>query len=122
MKINKSLLNKNDILDFTKDIYSSSETLTNKFWNNKPIYRKVLTGTTGTGGSWAEISISSLNIDTITNLEYKFGTYEQYFSNFYISSNFQLTVRCLDNKIQYYYGAGYSNQDYTITIEYTKNN
>ena len=41
MKLNSALINKNDILDITKDIYSTTEVKTNEIWNNgKPIYQK----------------------------------------------------------------------------------
>lgn len=40
--INSENLNNNfEYLDTKKDIYSTSETLTNKIWNGKPVYRKI---------------------------------------------------------------------------------
>lgn len=69
MKINKSLLNKNDILDFTKEVYSTSETLTNKVWiDGKPIYRKVYTNDnySQNASETKDISFSLSNLDTIT--------------------------------------------------------
>lgn len=104
-------------------VYSTDEVNTHKKWiDGKDIYRKVYTGTTGTGGSWENISISNLNIDTLIDLKYNFGTLEHYTSGFYINASYNLTVRLndTDRNIQYQYGTGYSNQDYIIIVEYTK--
>jgi len=58
--------NFNELDSKIEDIYSTSETITNKKWtNNKPVYRKVLEGTSISG----DISTGITNLDVITKME-----------------------------------------------------
>lgn len=122
MKINKSLLDQNDILDYTKEVYSTSETLTNKVWiDGKPIYRKCVSTTSGNANVDTSImtisdvgNIVSLDgtlinsIGSCVSLNYSFGTH---YGCLYYSSG---SVYCIVSN------AAYSGQPLFVVAEYTK--
>ena len=101
-----------------KDIYSTNEVKTNKVWiDGKPIYRKVLTGSIGTGSD-NRIDVSGLSISATVNISggintgttfipFGYGTSESDYVNIYQSVN-QLVIQTAF--------AG----TYYITLEYTK--
>lgn len=104
--------------------YSTSETVVGWWIDGKPIYRKVLSGTSTSGVK--NVSIGGLNIDTIikgeitihntTNNTYVFGSYVQDMTtdkfNWYVSA---------DKSILYLRsGTNYAFGQYYIILEYTK--
>ena len=106
------------------DVYSTNETLTNKVWTDgKPIYRKVLTGTTSNG--YATNIFAKSNFETLINCYgwigdnnvgiMQLGNYlnANYSGGFYIDTT--------ANYLQIYTSAStlYS-KPYTAIIEYTK--
>lgn len=104
--------------------YSTTETKVGTWTDGKPLYRKVLTGTSTAG--YYYVNISSLNIATpvsvnvviqnTTGATWVFGPYIQTQGsdsfNFYIYANLsQIVMRS---------GSSYGFGKYWITIEYTK--
>lgn len=113
--------------------YSTSETLTNKVWiDNKPIYRKVLSGTTSTTNTEFQIAHGISNYDIImidnksfvksvgsstliTPINCPSNTTSDY-------ANRPVRARIVDGNILLYIGNynGYSSYEYAIILEYTK--
>lgn len=104
------------------DVYSTSETLTNKVWiDGSPIYRKVykLTGTYSAGDS-STISLSDLNINRIVDMKgnmysSSFGYIDMYFYN---GSNYNYIHTNGLSNIQW--RIGFDASEIYIIIEYTK--
>lgn len=76
------------------DKYSTSETKTSKVWiDNKPIYRKVATGTIQAGGgTYPHVATGITNIDKVTNthLIVNYGENNQYYGSslvYYLDKN-----------------------------------
>lgn len=107
------------INDLVEDVYSTTETKTNKVWvDGKPIYRKVLTFTTTTSGNDANVSIGS-NIENIINV---YGT---------LSNGMLLNSAYLDKTIGVRYSSNrlyithndnnlFGNKTGFVVVEYTK--
>ena len=69
MKINNALLDIDYIESQIKDVYSTSEVKTNKVWiDNKPIYRKCITGTTPSTSTYGTVSVGITNLETMTEM------------------------------------------------------
>lgn len=117
----------NEINGEIPDYYDSIEHLTNKIWvDGKQVYRIVYSGNITTTGSWVGISTASLHIDHLVDVHMKLvtNTGEEFFNNFYISTQFQAATRFndYDNEVQYLVGSGFgSGSTYRIIVEYTKN-
>ena len=106
--------------------YSTNETVVGKWIDDKPIYRKVITGTWGqiTDGSWNQVDIPFSNLDRLVKVDavdvMESGENQQPF--FFDSSNnyksqafyFQGNIRIRCNN------ASQSNCTYHIIVEYTK--
>lgn len=118
----------------TKTVYSTNEEKTNKIWiNGKPIYRKVITGTTTTKDSSFTVSHGISNYDIIMIDGKSF--IKSVGTNTYItpincppntSSNYNnrpVRATIVDNNISIYIGSynGYNSYEYVIILEYTKN-
>ena len=110
--------------------FSEEETLTNKVWFGKPVYRKVLTGNTDVNGEDMELPIDAENIDKIWVDGFKIflssGAVISEAGNFYIEDARELRCYILDNNTARLllpsnanYGQ-YKNVPYYITLEYTK--
>ncbi len=105
--------------------YSTDEIDTGKTWiDGKKIYRKVLTGTFSNGD---EVSIASLNIQTIVNASGHTTFTNGYFSPFPycttgsgILADFRITPLNDSPKILFDLNTGWSNNTYIIILEYTK--
>ena len=103
-----------------KDVYSTEETLTNKLYLNKPVYRRVFTGKN------KDFDIDIPNIDELVDLYGKrYASYGQYWpipcyhteagycNGYYIEKT--------SKRIHIWCGGFYTNNsDYSITVEYTK--
>lgn len=110
MQINEKLINK---------IYTTEEQVVGK-WLAKKLYRKTYTGVVPTmNNSWntlftyAGINIKLLYVTIKNNNETTFPRYE--------SSDYNFSFRHQSGGAFQIFGNGYSNYDYEITIEYTKN-
>lgn len=106
------------------DVYSTTETVTNKTWiNGKPIYRKVITGTI-TNSGWNTIDTEITNFEDLIDLHTDIGAVEIYANNFYLGDNYECISRIqkLTNvtNLQINLGAGYVNSPFKAIIEYTK--
>lgn len=129
---NKLLKNKagDTIIPVTQDVYSTSETVVGVWTDGKPIYRKILTGTTSSsaGSDSSIFALSSLNIDTIVKMDGFVGyssssswssgsmmplNYDydstHYCTTYYYSSNNSIYAKC-----------GQASCTITIILEYTK--
>lgn len=103
------------------EIYSTSEVKTNKVWiDGKPIYRKVLTGSTPSSSvtSWTTLATIP-NLDVAINI---YGALEGTSKNFvprYESTSFYFILSVENTDIKYKQ-AGYNSRYYHIVVEYTK--
>ena len=99
------------------DIYSTSETLTNKVWiDGKPIYRKVIEKTITSAVNQTIITIANLGVITNCQSYLDRGTYKNINNWGQDSSDFG-TIYVANNNIMYngsYVGTLY------VTLEYTK--
>lgn len=106
-----------------KDIYSTAEIKTNKVWTDgKPIYRKVLTGSTPSSSvsSWTTLATIP-NLDVAINI---YGALEGTSKNFvprYESNSFYFILSAENTDIKYKQ-VGYNSRNYHIIVEYTKSN
>lgn len=108
--------------------YSTSETNTGKTWiDGKPIYRKVLTFTTGSSAGDMSVNIGESNIDKVV---YSYGfTFrdsdgeERPMPNIYrnMSSEYALAIYSTTRTgVQLTYGGSRTNMSGYIIVEYTK--
>ena len=108
------------------DVYSTSETITNKIWiDNKPIYRKVIKFTQGLNGGVNEIAHNIADIDSIVdvNMLLKFNTTVYFNSAFESTSAYISLSGATPEKIFIGVGSSWGNsfkQGFTIIMEYTK--
>ena len=119
-------LNENieDLQESILDIFSTDEIKTNKIWiDEKPIYRKVLTGTKVSGTVLTFPAIS--NIEQVTFFKGILKSEQDrnwYDIPFYNGSEVYVTLECSSSgnvKINSS-SSGYANGDIKVTIEYTK--
>lgn len=103
--------------------YSEEETIVGTWIDNKPIYRRIFTGTLPTlTGSWQIIITDISNISEIIAMH---GMIKNPNANefkpmvFNESANYFLSTRFLDGDIQVY-GKGYNNWNYCLIFEYKK--
>ena len=111
--------------------YSASEVFTGKYSDeNKPIYRKVFTGTIGTTGNTTALTDipKEYSVESINGRFYNTSNGDTRPLTFVI--NYQGTMyymSCLLSKattyyqLNFWYSTDYSSQNYKVTIEYTKN-
>lgn len=103
------------------EIYSTSEVKTSKVWiDGKPIYRKVLTGSTPSSSvtSWTTLATIP-NLDVAINI---YGALEGTSKNFvprYESNSFYFILSAENADIKYK-EVGYNSRNYHIVVEYTK--
>lgn len=108
-----------------KDTYSTSEVKTNKIFNNKPVYRKVIIknniGLPQGNGSWFAHNISNINV--ITDFNVIFDNNGTRMQNYIFDSD-GYKVFSIDNTNVNYWGTTYfgggSGRIYYFFIEYTK--
>lgn len=111
MQINPKLIN---------NIYTTEEQVIGKWLDSKKLYRKTYTGIVpAINNSWgtlfthAEINIKLLYVTLENSNETIFPRYE--------SLNYNFSFRHQSGGSFQIFGNGYSNYNYEITIEYTKN-
>lgn len=106
------------------EVYSTSEVKTNKVWiDNKPIYRKVLSGTLPTGAGGNSFSISNSEIISVNG--FVKSTYGPWWSinNYFSEQRYNINCRLKENRneINLECGAFYNtNSKYFLIVEYTK--
>lgn len=109
-----------------KDVYSTNETLTNKIWMGKPVYRKVFQNLTNFIGDnqWKTIPFNNVNdnVDIVVSAEVSFDNVHENYSMFYSNSN-QVRYRIKANGLEYITSQNYIPQNTmaTVILEYTKN-
>lgn len=119
-----SNLNNNfEYLDSKKDIYSTTETLTDKKWiDNKPIYRKVITMTNENA---AQVNVGTIaNLDSVVSLNGLLisSTVKNIMGSHNDDSAYTSRLYMYGNGIFFQQGTGWRSSNYTIQviIEYTK--
>lgn len=123
----KQVVNEND--DTVQEIingevYSTTEVKTNKVWiDNKPIYRKVLSGTLPTGAGANSFSISNSEIISVNG--FVKSTYDSWWSinNYFSEQRYNINCRLSENRneIVLECGAFYNTSSkYFLIVEYTK--
>lgn len=101
----------------SSQVYSEEETVIGT-WLGKPLYRKVLTGTTVAGDT--VIDLSSLNINYISKMDGTVGTNFDYRPvNFYLEGHYHSTRFAYGN-LYLTSTSSYANLPFTIVLEYTK--
>jgi hypothetical protein len=101
----------------SSQVYSEEETVIGT-WLGKPLYRKVLTGTTVAGDT--VIDLSSLNINYISKMDGTVGTNFDYRPvNFYLDGHYHSTRFAYGN-LYLASTSSYANLPFTIVLEYTK--
>ena len=112
------LTNDSGFITNNYQIYSTTETRIGTWINGKPLYRKVITGTTVDGDS--TIDISSLNIDLIVNMEGVAGNSGDYKPiNFYFYG-YSISSRYSFGTMYVWASTPYANLPFYLTVEYTK--
>lgn len=112
--------NVEEAIDSTSN-YSTNETVVGKWINNKPIYRKVVTGTTTSSGN-------DTNVTTISNLDILLNIYGGIIANNYFnpiglytsSTNYVSGYAYQNGSVSLRHTDNYQNKDYYCIIEYTK--
>ncbi|WP_026972327.1 hypothetical protein [Aliagarivorans marinus] len=108
------------------DIYSTEETLTNKIWMGKPVYRKVLvagdlSSFTNNNNTWRYYDFDMPYIDTLVDGRFILGGHVV-LENYHLSNSYRLAHRI--NKEQAAFKvtneAKRFLEDVTIILEYTK--
>ena len=105
----------------TQDIYSTNEIVIGKWINNKPVYRKVVTGTTTSSGN-------DTNVTTISNMDIMLNIYGAIIANNYINpigiytntTNYISGYSYQNGSVSLRHTDNYQNKDYYCIIEYTK--
>ena len=118
--------NQNINFDLMPDVYSTTETRTNKIWDNgKPIYRKVFRGyLTGTEGTTQSIAHGISNVDEFTFKEGFANSSaggQEYPIPMYFGSTNYISLRLTNENI--YFNSTptqFTNQPFRLTLEYTK--
>lgn len=106
------------------EVYSTTETLTNKVWiDGKPIYRKVITGTTSStsGTTWNYVNLDTPNINEILPMTtIKYGPSENEINIGNVNDSYGFQYRIVNKNQLMYRQYGYKNIPYTLLLEYTK--
>lgn len=108
------------------DIYSTSETLTNKIWKGKPVYRKIvelgdLSNQTNNSDTWKFASLNITDIDELVNSKPIFnGTTN--FMSFFINSAYHVRYYINKDGLNFIFSSHYKEYltDVSVTVEYTK--
>ena len=105
--------------------YSTTEVNTGQKWiNNKPIYRKVITGTTGNTAGDLTLHHNINNLDRFIRVEgFTDESDQRFFPNFYrdFDSQYALIVYyATDTSLHISYGSSRTNKDFYVIVEYTK--
>ena len=104
--------------------YLTSEVKTNKIWiDNKPIYRKVITGTTSStnGNTWNYVNLNTPNINEILPMTtIKYGPSENEINIGNVNDSYGFQYRIIRKNQLMYRQYGYSEIPYTLLLEYTK--
>lgn len=98
--------------------YSTNETVIGKWYDGKPLYRKVLTGVTSTSTGWDNIAKvgTEIKIKKITGMASGYLPIPYYItSEYYIAVQYNISNGYLQSNTR-----GYTNIPLEITIEYTK--
>ena len=112
------LTNDSGFITNNYQIYSTTETRIGTWINNKPLYRKVITGTTADGDT--TIDLSSLNIDLIVNMKGVAGNSGDYKPiNFYFYG-YSISSRYSFGTMYVWASTPYANLPFYLTVEYTK--
>ena len=124
------VLNNNNVyeelnINNEKEIYSTGETIVGTWIDGKPIYRKVIKGTTGStsGQDTALFNVSSLalNLDKLIKLDgMVYGTESISANYYYASNNYGCLYYNATNKNVYCKQTKYLNVEIIVHIEYTK--
>lgn len=115
---NETNTNTNNITNIlSAEIYSTSEVKTNYLWtNNKPIYRKVITGQCTTANNWETIG-SVTNIDRLIEAKGIIGGYLPFPT--FVTTSYNASIQKSGSNIQAR-TVGYTNTEMTIVLLYTK--
>lgn len=102
------------------DIYSTTETKTNKVWiDGKPIYRKVVSGTVANIDTWEDYAdLSSINIKSLINLYGAIGL-DDGLTQINVPNEMFMTHYYPSTKILRAYSK-WHNRTITLVLEYTK--
>lgn len=106
-----------------ENYYSTEEKQIGKWIDNKPIYRKVLSGTLPTGAGTNSFSISNSEIISVNG--FVRSTYGQWWpiSNYFSEQKYNISCRLSENRngIELECGAFYkTSSKYFLIVEYTK--
>ena len=97
--------------------YSTNNEIVVGHWtDDKPVYRKVISGQVSTANTWETIGTIS-NIDILIDVKGTVGGYLPV--PVYVNSSYNVAVQKYNNEIQVR-TAGYTNSDVVLAIEYTK--
>ena len=111
-------VNQNQI---NSNTYSTTETVIGKWINNKPIYRKAITGTTVNTGN-------DTNVTTISNMDILLNIYGGIIANNYFNpiglytspTNYVSGYAYQNGSVSLRHTDNYQSSDYYCVIEYTK--
>ncbi|MGF1730010.1 hypothetical protein [Photobacterium kasasachensis] len=108
------------------DLYSTSETLTNKIWKGKPVYRKIvelgdLRSQANNNKHWKFAAFNIADIDELTSSETLFIGNANFMS-FHIDDRYNARYYVNKDGIHYVFSLAYKENlaDVSVTVEYTK--
>lgn len=109
-----------------KEVYSTTETLTNKTWKGFPVYRKIvelgdLSGFGNTSNIWHQVPLETPEISELINANVRLnGTHQQY--THYSNYGSQMRYGVNKKEFNFTFTPAYSPnfKEVTIVIEYTK--
>lgn len=104
--------------------YSTSEQVVGKWIDEKPVYRKIITGSLTKSGASTVTSLLDIGYDTITKLDIITKNTDPITSQYYSSttSNIRCYIVPASKQLKVEIGSAYPTVplDYIITLEYTK--
>ena len=101
--------------------YSTEEHLTGKKWiDGKPIYKKTFTGATSEAGFNGVASLTSLNIDKVTNIEQIYENNDYVLTHYYYGNSncYRAIIRKSDKVL--IVESNDVGVNFRVTLEYTK--
>jgi hypothetical protein len=108
------------------DVYSTTETLTNKIWKGKPVYRKIveygdLSNLANNSNSWYTYPLGINDIDEISDADIHLSGKHQHYSHFLkYSSQFRYFLNKSGFSFVFSSGFRSSFEDVNVILEYTK--
>lgn len=108
------------------DVYSTTETLTDKVWKGKPVYRKIieygdLSHLANNSNTWSTYPLGINDIDEISDADIHLSGKHQHYSH-YLNASSQIRYFLSKSGLVFVFTSAYSSsfEDVNVILEYTK--